>query len=547
LVFIAFVSADYFANQIATTCAAYPTLPRIRQSYFKLDFQDQLNFVNVILQMKKTCGFWRSPAPLKTDKCTSLYNMFVEVHNNNRNTVLWHGTTVFLFIHKYFLNVFESALKYVCVNNYQSLGMTLEQCCMITVPYYPSETDVLPGIAKSPLWNKQVFGSYVCNGQVTDGIFSDPAWICTSNTSLPGKPSDPTLKRLCQPTNNLKDGPTVIAYHMTNWTECWNFTTYMENGPHQAVHTMVAYYMTTMCSPNDPIFFMHHCNLDRLLHFWFDCQGYDTIPSSQLTQNQYANKNPDTYLNGIPPCPKIDWRTNQPYDVSLDGCIMHMFWDYCPSPTMKTSNIECIAFPDTLWATPRQMWPSGQLPNDPGWDGLNVRYGPDDFCNLLPIQELCPDQTWLLVDQPLPSQKRSGKIKDIDPYSQKINAEYGAKKMQGKNAKQALYELAMEECLAVPAERDTVTEKQWFAMTGGAAPERICDKPVDALNGENTVNADKDSKSLVSTFLPAWAIALIAFATIVGLAIIVIVVIIVKKRYEKAPQDNNLYVDLLQN
>jgi len=466
---------------------------------------------------------------------------------------LWHGTTVFLFVHKYFLYVYESALKWVCVNNYQKLGMTLEQCCMITVPYYPSELDATCGIQNSKLWSSVVWGSYKPDSCVTDGVFSDPAWVCTVNSSLPGKPSNPTLKRHCTTTNNLKDGPTVIAYHMTNWTECWNYTTYLENGPHQAVHTTFAYSMTTMASPDDPTFFMHHCNMDRLLHFWSDCRGYETILSSQLTTLQYNPQNPDTYLNGIPPQAKIDWRTNQPYDVTLDGCIMHYFWDYCPAPNLKTSNIECVAFPDTKWPTPRDMWPIGDNSNDPSWDGLNYRYGDDDFCQLDPIKDLCPDQNWRWVNQPLPSasnQKRGidkTKKKEIDPYIEKINAEYGAKKMQGKDARQALYELAFEECLSIPAEKDTKTENEWFAMTGGAAQDRICDKPIEALNGESTLMAG-NKKDVSDTQLPAWAIALSAFAAVVGVAIIVIVVIFVKKRYtQKAPQDNNLYVDLLQN
>jgi len=410
----------------------------------------------------------------------------------------------------------------------------------LTLPYYPSELDAVGGIQNSLLWDANIWGSWKVDSPVTDGVFSDPAWICTVNNSIGAGPADAKLKRHLTVSNNLKDGPCQIGWKIGNYSQYWNFTTYLENGPHQAVHTTFAYPMITMASPNEPTFFMHHCNMDRLYHLWADCWGYETIPSSQLTNLQYQAENPDTYLNGIPPKASIDWRTNQPYDVGIDSCVIHYYWDYSPAVNRK-STIISIVFPDSGWPTPRKMWPIGDNPNDPSEDGLNYRYGLDDLCNLTPFNKTC-DPTWRWVNQPLPGASKKRVEEEVkDSYIEKLNEQYEAKIQQGKDLKEAFYELAMEECESIPSERDTKAEKAWFSMMGGAPPSRICDKP-KALTGENgdmAIGAKKDSQ------IPAWVVAVSAFAAVVGIVIAVIVVVIVVKK-RKAPQDN-LYVDLMSN
>ena len=42
----------------------------------------------------------------------------------------------------------------------------------------------------------------------------------------------------------------------------------LENGPHAAVHGSISGDMISMCSPNDPIFFLHHAQVDRLWWLW---------------------------------------------------------------------------------------------------------------------------------------------------------------------------------------------------------------------------------------------------------------------------------------
>jgi hypothetical protein len=46
------------------------------------------------------------------------------------------------------------------------------------------------------------------------------------------------------------------------------FKSALENGPHNAVHNAIGGDMTTAASPTDPLFFMHHANVDRLWYQW---------------------------------------------------------------------------------------------------------------------------------------------------------------------------------------------------------------------------------------------------------------------------------------
>jgi len=127
-------------------------------------------------------------------------------------------------------------------------------------------------------------------------------------------------------------------------------------------------------------------------------------------------------------------------------------------------------------------------------------------------------------------------------YIEKLNEQYEAKLKQGKDGKEAFYELAMEECESIPSERDTKAEKAWFAMMGGAPPSRICDKPKAFTGEDGHIMAPKAFKG---DQVPTWVVAVSASAAVVGIVIAVIVVVIVVKK-RKAPQDN-LYVDLMSN
>ncbi|KAL0570309.1 hypothetical protein V5O48_011660 [Marasmius crinis-equi] len=49
-----------------------------------------------------------------------------------------------------------------------------------------------------------------------------------------------------------------------------DFSAALEGGPHSAVHNVISGDMSNFFAPNDPMFFMHHANIDRI---WAQWQG----------------------------------------------------------------------------------------------------------------------------------------------------------------------------------------------------------------------------------------------------------------------------------
>lgn len=61
------------------------------------------------------------------------------------------------------------------------------------------------------------------------------------------------------------------------------FETLCEDAPHNPVHDMIGGVMATMQSPVDPIFWMHHANVDRLWVAWVAAGGMRKMPATTNT------------------------------------------------------------------------------------------------------------------------------------------------------------------------------------------------------------------------------------------------------------------------
>lgn len=65
--------------------------------------------------------------------------------------------------------------------------------------------------------------------------------------------------------------------------DAWNAQSmrkYVERVLHNPVHAMIGGQMGTATSPNDPVFFLHHANVDRLWSLWQKAHGDQGYPSS---------------------------------------------------------------------------------------------------------------------------------------------------------------------------------------------------------------------------------------------------------------------------
>ncbi|WP_159834196.1 tyrosinase family protein [Burkholderia sp. 8Y] len=69
----------------------------------------------------------------------------------------------------------------------------------------------------------------------------------------------------------------------------------LENAPHNPVHDIIGGYMADIASaPNDPIFYLHHCNIDRLWNAW-SRRATSKVPATTST---YWNGS-FTYASGL--------------------------------------------------------------------------------------------------------------------------------------------------------------------------------------------------------------------------------------------------------
>lgn len=203
-----------------------------------------------------------------------------------------HRGSAFLPWHREFLRRFEAELKRV--TGKADYGL----------PYWDWEFDGgLPRDQQftTPVWQMMGGSGDPGNDIVVDGplgfdmtrvedpsVFDDPSvWITVDNMgrqngflrrvlgvddAQEGRP-DLTL-----PTQADVDAAlSITQYDSDNWDERSNGATSFRNvlegfagpsGLHNMIHRWVGGSMSPGTSPNDPVFFLHHCNVDRIWHLW---------------------------------------------------------------------------------------------------------------------------------------------------------------------------------------------------------------------------------------------------------------------------------------
>lgn len=203
-----------------------------------------------------------------------------DVSPSTRNAA--HRGPSFLPWHREFLRRFESDLQ--------------AEVPGVALPYWDWATDAaLPNPGTAPVWADDLMGGNgdSSNGDlVQTGPFAyDPAdpntWTIVDEDGNPAGglqrefgANTPTLPTQSDVDNVLDEVP----YDTAPWTTASNpsFRNRLEgwiNGPqlHNRVHVWVGGSMLPMTSPNDPVFFLHHCFVDKLWADWQDqnpSEGY---------------------------------------------------------------------------------------------------------------------------------------------------------------------------------------------------------------------------------------------------------------------------------
>ncbi|KAJ3334729.1 hypothetical protein HDU91_002579, partial [Kappamyces sp. JEL0680] len=249
-------SSKTTASPSTTACVT----PSVHAEWRELTQTEQKGYLTAINCLRG------KPSILKKGGATTRWEDYVWVHYQAINSV--HYTPQFLPWHRGFLAIFTNDLVQMC-------GYTGK------IPYWDWSADAQK-VKSSPIWNATVgFGG--------DGCFSTPYWTkFTSNV-----PSNHQVCRSWKSAAQTGFGdlygnlytPAEMAAVLAN-SDFDSFRQSLEGNPHGLVHDGTGGDMAIVSnSPNDPIFWLHHRNVDR---FWWKWQQQDPARLSAYSTSASA-------------------------------------------------------------------------------------------------------------------------------------------------------------------------------------------------------------------------------------------------------------------
>ena len=269
----------------------------VRKDANTLTAAERAEFVAAVLQLKQD----------------GIYNQFVLRHANATMGAI-HSVPAFLPWHRRYIWDLEKELQRVSGN--PNLGL----------PYW----NWPQGDENASMWNADLLGGngHPVTQAVQDGPFRQGQWSVVNRS---GQPTGPLERAFGRSTARLSTQAEidqvmmVTPYDSPPWGRFASpsFRDQLEGwtGPnlHNRGHVWMGGSMLPMTSPNDPVFFMHHCMVDKVWHDWqraFPNQGY--LPTSGGPFGQNLNDPMDSTANGpIGPRP-IDVLDNAALDVQYD-------------------------------------------------------------------------------------------------------------------------------------------------------------------------------------------------------------------------------------
>jgi tyrosinase len=281
------------------------TKMNIRKDHRQLTSQEKAAFVAALVELK-TNG---NPASGRN------YDTFVHWHHQAMQFA--HQGPSFLPWHREFLRLLEVDLQ--AVSNDPSL----------TIPYWNWANDNSP---TSSLWHPSFMGG---NGRPSDGVVETGAFSHANGWIL--SMDGPELKRELGVNaanlplqQDMDDCLALSVYDVAPWTRqsdtSTSFRCRLEGwGPnpphlHNQVHVWVGGSMLLMSSPNDPVFFLHHCNVDRIWAMWQDADpAHGYLPTNPVPgrPSHSLNESLAVFANGSTNASVLDYRSlGYVYDTS---------------------------------------------------------------------------------------------------------------------------------------------------------------------------------------------------------------------------------------
>eukprot|EP01060_Flectonema_neradi_P040883 TRINITY_DN947_c0_g1_i2.p1 TRINITY_DN947_c0_g1~~TRINITY_DN947_c0_g1_i2.p1 ORF type:complete len:528 (+),score=124.59 TRINITY_DN947_c0_g1_i2:60-1586(+) len=236
--------------------------PRVRKAWSLMTCDERLHYATAVKTLKET----------RRDE----YDGFVSMHLEAGRYA--HGTSGFLPWHRYFVLGWENALR--------SLGGEYE---CITLPYWDWERHA-GSESESPVYHADHFGT-------TSGI--EQRTGCVNNGIAAGwdTRAGECLRRSFGGWGFT--GQTGLVSGIVDFSDFDTFANDLEGAPHAAPHVYTGGQMGTYESPEDPLFMIHHCNVDRVWALWQDYYGYDEIPKTDLGSLHYSASGPSDLMSSL--------------------------------------------------------------------------------------------------------------------------------------------------------------------------------------------------------------------------------------------------------
>lgn len=254
----------------------------IRKNAKDLSSAEKKAFTDAVLALKAR------PSQLHPgDKTRGRYDDYVEVHFNAMSAMMighvpnWgHLSAAFGPWHRVYLHHFETELR-----------ATSAAAASVSLPYW----DWTDNASTAAVFSSDLLGGTgrASDGRVMDGPFafaaghwkiavkddpSTPDYLTrqlgadSSATSLPTKAMQNAVMALTiYDESPWYDSKRKTAAQRQRVNDLFRFG--LEYDLHNLVHRYVGGDMATASSPNDPVFWFHHCNLDRLWSYWEQTTG----------------------------------------------------------------------------------------------------------------------------------------------------------------------------------------------------------------------------------------------------------------------------------
>jgi tyrosinase len=236
----------------------------VRKNIRSLTAMEMQRFVSALIQLK----------------ASGTYDTYVAAHMNAMHHA--HRGPAFLPWHREFLRRLERDLQGIDPS--------------VTIPYWDWTTD---NTTTSLPWHVELLGGdgRPSDRQVTDGPFARSGGHWPIDVDAPPDFLRREMGVRAASLPSSAEVATVLAvtpYDSAPWdtSPVNSFRNQLEGwrGPniHNRVHVWVGGSMYPMSSPNDPVFFLHHCNIDRLWAQWqatHPTEGYQPVAGGPSGHN----------------------------------------------------------------------------------------------------------------------------------------------------------------------------------------------------------------------------------------------------------------------